>query len=210
MMFDALRFRTAWESVTARHTRISTIIGMALTLLVTATSNNALASTVIKVGEGLPVLSVQRGGRVVLEPDGYSVAPWSGPTDLGLVQVIQYVPGTRRGGGIYDPLTERMRLELDVARYRITAIVNINVASRFAKPFVREAVVDKQRVFSLATLVLDEDGTGKQDWDLSEHAAFIITDASGTVMDAIFGEPAKRDFDRIFQTLEALLQVEHP
>ena len=61
MMFDALRFRTAWESVTASHTRISTIIGMALTLLVTATSNNALASTVIKVGEGLPVLSVQRG-----------------------------------------------------------------------------------------------------------------------------------------------------
>ena len=97
-----------------------------------------------------------KAGRVIIEGTGYSVAPWSGPGNVGLVQVIQYVPGTRRGGDLYDPLTERMRRELEVARYRITAIVNIEVASRFAKPFVRAAVVDKQRAYSLATLVLDE------------------------------------------------------
>ena len=172
--------------------------------------NCAFASTVVEIGKTLPPISITQGGQVVIESDGHRVAPWSGPKDLGLIQVIQYVPGTRQGGGLYDPLTERMRLELEFARYRITAIVNLDSASAFAKPFVRAAVVDKQRAFTLATLVLDEAGIGQADWDLTEGSAFIVTDASGRVIDVIFGAPSDNDAAGIFQTLENLLKSDDP
>ena len=179
-------------------------------LLLAVSWNDVFASTVVEVGKILPPISIIQGGQVVIERDGYRVAPWSGPRDLGLIQVIQYVPGTRRGGGLYGPLTERMRLELEFARYRITAIVNLEAAATFAKPFVRATVVDKQRAFSLATLVLDEAGTGQAGWDLTEQSAFIVTDASGLVIDAIFGKPSDNDAARIFQTLKSLLKSNSP
>jgi predicted transcriptional regulator len=179
-------------------------------LLLTVGWNSAFASTVVEIGKVLPPISITQGGQVVIEKDGYRIAPWSGPRNLGQIQVIQYVPGTRRGGGLYDPLTERMRTELEFASYRITAIVNLEAAAVFAKPFVRATVVAKQRAFSLATLVLDEAGTGEVGWDLTEKSAFIVTDASGRVVDAIFGEPRDNDADRIFHTLAGLLKSNDP
>jgi len=189
---------------------VERFLGLVVMLLVAVPCNTAVAGVAVEVGQTLPPISITQGGQVIIEGTGYSVAPWSGPGNVGLVQVIQYVPGTRRGGDLYDPLTERMRRELEVARYRITAIVNIEVASRFAKPFVRAAVVDKQRAYSLATLVLDEGGTGQIEWDLSQQSAFIVTDTSGKVVDAIFGEPSEIDSARIFQTLKDLLQSKTP
>ena len=155
----------------------------------------------IRPGETLPPIEVTAGGKIVLEGSDYLTAPWAGPISVPMVQVYQYVPGTRKGGSLYDPLTERMQQELDPTRFRITAIVNLDASSVFIKPFVRAEVVAKQRTFLLATMVLDEDGVGAAAWQLDQKSAFIVTDEQNIVLEAIFGPPSQADFDRIFNVL---------
>ena len=155
----------------------------------------------IRPGETLPPMEVTAGGKIVLEGSDYLTAPWAGPVPVPMVQVYQYVPGTRKGGSLYDPLTERMQRELDPTRFRITAIVNLDASSVFIKPFVRAEVVAKQRTFQLATMVLDEDGVGVAAWQLDQESAFIVTDEQNIVLEAIFGPPSQADFDRIFDVL---------
>jgi len=155
----------------------------------------------IRPGETLPPMEVTAGGKIVLEGSDYVTAPWAGPISVPMVQVYQYVPGTRKGGSLYDPLTERMQRELDPTRFRITAIVNLDASSVFIKPFVRAEVVAKQRTFLLATMVLDEDGVGVAAWQLDRESAFIVTDEQNIVLEAIFGPPSQADFDRIFDVL---------
>jgi predicted transcriptional regulator len=155
----------------------------------------------IRTGETLPPIEITAGGKIILEDSDYLTAPWAGPVSIPMVQVYQYVPGTRKGGSLYDPLTERMQQELDPTRFRITAIVNLNASSVFIKPFVRAEVVAKQRVFQLATMVLDEEGVGVEAWQLDQESTFIVTDEQNTVLSAIFGPPSPEDLDHIFAVL---------
>lgn len=168
----------------------------------------ASAGFAIVIGQPLPVVTITEGGQVVLDGDDYSTTPWSGPQSPNRVQVLQYVPGTREGGDLYDPLTERMQRELDIDRYDITAIVNLEVTSGFIKPFVRSAVVDEQRTFTRATLVLDERGLGQATWNLSQEAAFVILDEHGVVVDVIQGRPSETDLERSFSVLRNLTRSE--
>jgi len=155
----------------------------------------------IRTGETLPPIDITSGGKIILEDSDYHTAPWAGPVPIPMVQVYQYVPGTRKGGSLYDPLTERMQRELDPTRFKITAIVNLDASSVFIKPFVRAEVVAKQRVFQLATMVLDEEGVGVEAWQLDRESTFIVTDEQSTVLAAIFGPPSQEDLDRIFAAL---------
>ena len=155
----------------------------------------------IRNGETLPPIEITAGGKIILDDSDYQTAPWAGPVSIPMVQVYQYVPGTRKGGSLYDALTERMQRELDPTRFRITAIVNLDASSVFIKPFVRAEVVAKQRVFQLATMVLDEEGVGVEAWQLDQESTFIVTDEQNTVLAAIFGPPSPEDLDRIFAAL---------
>lgn len=62
----------------------------------------------IRTGETLPPMEITVGGKIILEDSDYLTAPWAGPVSIPMVQVYQYVPGTRKGGSLYDPLTERL------------------------------------------------------------------------------------------------------
>jgi len=165
-----------------------------------------IALAAVAIGEPLPPVTIDEGGRIILEDDDYTTEPWSwSGAGNGRVQVLQYVPGTRKGGDLYDPLTERMQQELDIRRYDIIALVNLDVSSGFIKPFVRSAVVDEQKVFTRATMVLDEEGVGQAAWDLSEQAVFVVMDSDGSVVDAILGAPTEDDIERILGVLRDLM-----
>ena len=164
----------------------------------------------VTIGEPLPPVTIDEGGRIILEEDDdYTIEPWSwSGAGNGRVQVLQYVPGTRKGGDLYDPLTDRMQRELDIRRYDIIAVVNLDVSSGFIKPFVRSAVVDEQKVFTRATMVLDEDGVGLAVWDLSEQAVFVVMDPDGSVVDVIVGAPTEDDIERILGVLHELMPTD--
>ena len=168
-----------------------------------------LSVAAITIGEPLLPVTIDEGGRIILEEDDYTIEPWSwSGAGSGRVQVLQYVPGTRKGGAVYDPLTERMQQELDIRRYDVTAMVNLDASSGFTKPFVRSAVVDEQRVFTRATMVLDEDGVGLAVWDLSEQAVFVVMDPDGSVVDVILGTPTANDIERILGVLHDLMPMD--
>ena len=166
-----------------------------------------IALATVTIGEPLPPVTIDEGGRIILEEDDdYTIEPWSwSGAGNGRVQVLQYVPGTRKGGDLYDPLTDRMQRELDIRRYDIIALVNLDVSSGFIKPFVRSAVVDEQKVFTRATMVLDEEGVGQAVWALTEQAAFVVMDPDGSVVDAILGAPTEDDIERILDVLRDLM-----
>ena len=168
-----------------------------------------LSVAAITIGEPLLPVTIDEGGRIILEEDDYTIEPWSwSGAGNGRVQVLQYVPGTRKGGAVYDPLTERMQQELDIRRYDVTAMVNLDASSGFTKPFVRSAVVDEQRVFTRATMVLDEDGVGLAVWKLSEQAVFVVMDPDGSVVDVILGTPTANDIERILGVLHDLMPTD--
>jgi len=196
------RLSPRWRYLPNKADLTAMVIWLGVLLLSALQSDIAIATgSVIQTGKALPSLTISAGGKVVLEGDDYRTAPWNGPVSLPMVQVFQYVPGTRKGGSLYDALTERMQRELDPQQFHITAIVNLDASSVFIKPFVRAEVVDKQRTFQLATMVLDEDGAGRTTWRLEQESAFIVTDETGRVVDAIFGPPSQEDLDRIFAVL---------
>lgn len=189
-----------------RHTQW---LALCLAVLLVSAAWAPIAEAVITIGEPLPAVSIDDGGRILLEEDDYTTEPWSwSGAGNGRVQVLQYVPGTRKGGGMYDPLTERMQQELDIRRYHVTAMVNLDASSGFTKPFVRSAVVDEQRVFTRATMVLDEDGVGLAVWELSEQAVFVVMDPDGSVVDVILGAPTEDDIERILGVLHELMPTD--
>jgi len=169
-----------------------------------------IALAVVTIGEPLPPVTIDEGGRIILqEDDDYTIEPWSwSGAGNGRVQVLQYVPGTRKGGDLYDPLTNRMQRELDIRRYDIIALVNLDVSSGFIKPFVRSAVADEQKVFTRATMVLDEDGVGQAVWELSKQAVFVVMDPGGLVVDVIVGAPTGDDIERILGVLHELMPTD--
>jgi predicted transcriptional regulator len=69
-------------------------------------------------------------------------------------------------------------------------------------------VVDEQRIFTRATLVLDERGIGQATWNLTQQAAFVVVDRKGLVVDVILGAPSEADFERSFQVLRDLIALE--
>jgi len=87
-------------------------------------------------------------------------------------------------------------------------MVNLDASSGFTKPFVRSAVVDEQRVFTRATMVLDEDGVGLAVWKLSEQAVFVVMDPDGSVVDVILGAPTEDDIERILGVLHELMPTD--
>ena len=184
-------------------------LALCLAALLASAAWAPIAEAVITIGEPLPPVSINDGGRILLEEDDYTTEPWSwSGAGNGRVQVLQYVPGTRKGGAVYDPLTERMQQELDIRRYDITAMVNLDASSGFTKPFVRSAVVDEQRVFTRATMVLDEDGIGQAVWELSKQAVFVVMDPDGSVVDVIVGAPTEDDIERILGVLHELMPTD--
>ena len=184
-------------------------LALCLAALLASAAWAPIAEAVITIGEPLPPVSIDDGGRILLDEDDYTTEPWSwSGVGNGRVQVLQYVPGTRKGGALYDPLTERMQQELDIRRYDITAMVNLDASSGFTKPFVRSAVVDEQRVFTRAIMVLDEDGIGQVAWELSEQAVFVVMGQDGSVVDVILGAPTEYDIERILGVLHKLMPTD--
>ncbi len=101
------RLSPRWRYLPNKADLTAMVIWLGVLVLSALQSDIAIATgSVIQTGKALPSLTISAGGKVVLEGDDYRTAPWNGPVSLPMVQVFQYVPGTRKGGSLYDALTE--------------------------------------------------------------------------------------------------------
>ena len=134
------------------------------------------------VDQPLPPLQIAERGELQLETDDISYAEGSSEQGVGTVHVLQYFAGSLSASKIFEPFTDALQETYAHGSYHVTTIVNLDDAMWGTSGFVVSELSKNKRQFPDATMVLDENGTGKQTWELGEHGAgLVILDPNGIV-----------------------------
>lgn len=131
----------------------------------------------------LPPLAIADKGEIHLQDDDIVYRPWSSDTNPGKVHVVQYLAGTRSASEVYSPFTDALMATYPVTDFHVTTIINLDDAMWGTSGLVVSEVEASKREFPNSTLVLDKDGTGRENWQLKKKsAALAILDESGKVL----------------------------
>lgn len=134
------------------------------------------------VNQPLPALVIAERGEMLLEADDISYAAWSSDQDVGTVHVLQYFAGSLSASKIFEPFTDALQQTYADGSYHVTTIINLDDALWGTTGFVVSEVSKNKRNFPDSTMVLDENGTGKQIWELGKRGAgLVIVDPDGVV-----------------------------
>lgn len=140
------------------------------------------ASQMPATGQVIPRLVIDSPGELLLAGEEYNYRPWSSEAFPDKLHVLQYVPGTRRDGKIFEPFTDLLQAELEPDSYHVTTIVNLDAALWGTRGLVASEVKSSKRRYPGATLVLDEDGSGATTWQLGDRGiGLMIVDERGIV-----------------------------
>jgi YtfJ family uncharacterized protein len=162
-------------------------------------------SSNIQVGQPLPKLSIAEHGELILlgEKD-ISYQAWRSPEQPDKVHVLQYIAGTRSARAQTRPFTDRLEESLPKGSYQFTTVINLDDALWGTGGFVMGEVKSSKRKYPDSTIVLDEEGTGLQAWQLQKKSsAIVVIDTSGTVLYLKQGAMSE---DEIETTVELIRQ----
>ena len=133
-------------------------------------------------GSPLPPLRIAERGELLLAEDDISFAPWSTDSRPGKVHVLQYFGATRADSKRFKPFTDKLEQTFSREQYHVTTIINLDAAVWGTSGLVVSEVKDSKRKYPLSTMVLDEEGTGVETWQLGkEGAGLVIVDGRGIV-----------------------------
>lgn len=137
----------------------------------------------------LPPLAIAERGEMIMESeDEFSYTPWSSDKDPGKVHILQYFSGTLAHRDLFSPFTDLLQAELDYTKYHVTTIINLDRALWGSTGFVVSEVKASKREFPMATMVLDKEGVGVQDWQLGKQGSVLaIMDNDGVVRFVSYG-----------------------
>jgi YtfJ family uncharacterized protein len=134
------------------------------------------------VSAPLPPLAINERGEMIMEGDEFSFVPWSSDKDPGKVHILQYFSGTLAHRDLFSPFTDLLQEELDYTKYHVTTIINLDRALWGTTGFVVSELKDSKRQYPRATMVLDEDGIGVDQWQLGKQGSVLaIMDNDGVV-----------------------------
>ena len=180
------------------------------TLLLLLASLPAL-SQAPKVEAPVPPLKIEDKGELQLAGDDFDYQPWSSDAAPGKVHIVQYFGGTRGDSKLFEPLTDRMHEIFTRDQYHVTTIINLDAALWGTTGMVVSEVKDSKREYPDSTMVLDEEGTGVEQWQLGESGAVLmIVDTSGIVRyltrEAMSDADVDRSVELVREQLEACLK----
>jgi len=137
----------------------------------------------------LPPLAIAERGEMIMESeDEVSYTPWSSDKDPGKVHILQYFSGTLAHRDLFSPFTDLLQAELDYTKYHVTTIINLDRALWGSTGFVVSEVKASKREFPMATMVLDKEGVGVEDWQLGKQGSVLaIMDNDGVVRFVSYG-----------------------
>ena len=99
------------------------------------------------------------------------------------MHIVQYFGATRGDSKLFEPFTDRLRETFGDGKYHVTTIINLDAALWGTSGLVVSEVQDSKRKFPNSTMVLDEEGSGVNEWQLGKQGAGLaILDAKGTVL----------------------------
>lgn len=133
-------------------------------------------------GAPLPSLTIEDRGEVLLAGDDFSFAPWSSEQQPGKVHVLQYFGATRSDSKRFKPFTDLLEQTFERDQYHVTTIINLDAALWGTSGLVVSEVQDSKRKYPDSTMVLDEDGSGVDTWQLGDDGTgLVIMDGNGLV-----------------------------
>lgn len=155
-----------------------------LLLLVSLFASTALASgQAPTLQQPLPYLSIEDRGELVLDDGSFSFRPWSTDNAPDKVHVLQYFGGTMADSKVFEPFTDRLQEGLEPDSYHVTTIINLDAAVWGTTGFVVSEVKSSKRKYPLATIVLDEEGSGARQWQLGDRGVGLaILDRAGKLL----------------------------
>jgi YtfJ family uncharacterized protein len=152
-----------------------------LSVLLLITAAGALAGEP-RVKAPLPALEITDRGELTFVNDEFDYSPWSSEHNPGMVHIVQYFGGTMADSERFKPFTNLLQETLPLGTYHVTTIINLDAALWGTSGFIVSEVKDSKRKFPMSTLVLDEEGTGVQAWQLGEDGAGLaVIDKRGIV-----------------------------
>ena len=84
---------------------------------------------------------------------------------------------------VYRAFTDSLPINHAKTDFHVTTIINLEDAMWGTSGFVVSEVESSKKEFPHSTLVLDENGTGREEWNLKKKgAALAILDKTGTVI----------------------------
>jgi YtfJ family uncharacterized protein len=139
----------------------------------------------LSVGEEVPNVSVTSYGEIVLNSEGDTVyKAWKANDMLGKVRVIQAIAGRSSSKEMNAPLMAAITAaKFDADDYQTTTIINQDDSIWGTGSFVKSSAEDSKQEFPWSSMVLDEEGTVAETWELAEESsAIIVQDRDGEVL----------------------------
>lgn len=167
------------------------------------TASTSFAEGIV-VGQPLPHLNIAERGELLLENDDVTYTAWQAPLQPGKAHVLQYMAGTAGASKINEPFTERLKIteDLDIL---VTTVINLDDATWGTTGFVISEVKKNKRLFPMSQLVLDEDGLGRETWNLPrKSSAIVITDGGGIVQYVKQGAMDEQEIESALDLLRAI------
>lgn len=158
----------------------------------------------------LPPLTIAERGEMIMEGDEFNFVPWSSDKDPGKVHILQYFSGTISHRDLFSPFTDLLQAELDYTKYHVTTIINLDRALWGTTGFVVSELKDSKRKYPRATMVLDEDGIGVEQWQLGKQGSVLaIVDNDGVVQFVSHGPLDESQMQASLELVRAeILEVE--
>jgi YtfJ family uncharacterized protein len=130
----------------------------------------------------LPLLDIAERGELTMNQEDFSFVPWRSDANLGKVQVFQYFGATMGDSEIFKPFTDLLQTSFEPDTIHVTTVLNMDAAMWGTTGLVISELEKNKKKHPTATMVIDDEGTGVQQWDLGKAGSgLIITDAKGIV-----------------------------
>jgi YtfJ family uncharacterized protein len=145
-------------------------------------SSAAAVAQLPTVQSPLPPLQIADRGELKYEDNEFSFTPWNSGNNPGKVHIVQYFGGTKADSERFKPFIDLLEETFGLGNYHVTTIINLDAAVWGTAGFVVSEVKDSKRQYPLSTIVLDEEGSGADKWELGEEGAGLaILDEQGIV-----------------------------
>lgn len=163
----------------------------------------------IETGKTLPVLELDNQGELLLTENRVDFQTWQSASKAKEeVQIIRYLPGTRSAQQAFKSITDLLTEKYDSSKLHVTTIINLDDALWGTKSLVVSEAKKKKRLHPHSTMVLDEEGLGKQNWGLGEDSlAFMVVDSTNTVRYFVDSSMTKREEIVVMEIVEKHIKM---
>lgn len=159
-----------------------------------------------ETGSPAPAMSISDRGELMLVGDKVEYQPWALQTELGKVHVVNYMAGTLSASKLNEAFTDRLQTEFELGSYHVTTIINLDDATWGTTGFVVGEVKSNKRKHPRATLVLDEESSGRDAWSLdADSSAIFVLDPGGTIRYGIQGAMSEQDIDSTVELMRGYI-----